>query len=148
MYPYAEKSKITWNKARLAAVEGDVDTVQLWIDQDPLNVITPYIGGYTLLHLSSRHGQIEISELLLYPFNFQIDVRDIDGNTPFHEAAKSENLKMVQLLIERGASINIKNRKGKTPLDLAKDGGNSDIYAFIKSALAKEFNELKDALQA
>jgi hypothetical protein len=41
-------------------------------------------------------------------------------NTPLHLAVLEESISLVNLLIENGANVNLKNKEGYTPLDLVK----------------------------
>lgn len=43
----------------------------------------------------------------------------LDDITPLHDAAASGNLKLVKLLVEKGANPNVKNKKGKSPRDMS-----------------------------
>lgn len=50
---------------------------------------------------------------------------DSDKNTPLHLAAqRSEPDDLVSLLIKSGADVNLKNKYGKTALDIAIGEGN------------------------
>ncbi len=56
-----------------------------------------------------------------------IDAADKSGTTALHDAA-ARNLKaVVRLLGERGASLDVKNGAGRTPLDLAKAGARRGV---------------------
>ncbi|XP_023318979.1 ankyrin-3-like [Trichogramma pretiosum] len=46
----------------------------------------------------------------------QIDARDKLGNTPLHAALEKKHLKVVELLLKRGANANLANEEGSTPL--------------------------------
>ena len=49
-----------------------------------------------------------------------------------HSAAEHDTpLHMAKLLIAEGADLNAKNYDGDTPLDMAMDGGNSDMKKFL-----------------
>ncbi|MDR1385884.1 MAG: ankyrin repeat domain-containing protein [Planctomycetaceae bacterium] len=48
------------------------------------------------------------------------NIYEHDDETPLLEAARSGNLAVVKYLVEKDADVNIKNEKGKTPLDVAK----------------------------
>lgn len=48
-----------------------------------------------------------------------MNARGLDNDTPLHDAAINGHQKLVKLLVERGADIQAKNSKGKTPLDVA-----------------------------
>ena len=45
-----------------------------------------------------------------------MDVRDIAGASALHKASDWQNLQIVQLLLERGASVNARYNRGSTPL--------------------------------
>lgn len=46
-------------------------------------------------------------------------VSGLDNDTPLHDAVVNGHLKIIKLLVEKGADIHVKNSKGKSPLDLA-----------------------------
>lgn len=58
---------------------------------------------------------------------YNVNEVDADGNTALHIAALSNNSEMVLFLIKNGATIDLKNSEGKTPLYVAID--NSAISA-------------------
>lgn len=70
----------------------------------------------------------EIAELLLSK-GADVNVRDLDKNTPLHIAARTGDKEMIQLLIAKGAKRNLKNDEGKTPADLAEE---EDIKALLR----------------
>lgn len=43
----------------------------------------------------------------------------MDNDTPLHDAVVNGHLKLIKLLVEKGADIHVKNSKGKSPLELA-----------------------------
>ena len=49
------------------------------------------------------------------PSNY--DIRD--GWTAMHSAASSKNLEVIKMLIDNGGDVNVKTKKGETPLDVA-----------------------------
>jgi len=50
----------------------------------------------------------------------RVDAQDSQGNTPLHEAARSNHIDVMQKLLEQGASLTVRNYKdGKTPLHTA-----------------------------
>lgn len=56
------------------------------------------------------------------------------GNTILHIAAKGYDVNIVKTLVEKGAKVDVKNKKGQTPLDLAK---NKQVNAYLVSKGAK-----------
>lgn len=55
----------------------------------------------------------------------------VQGNTPLHLAVDSDNTAMVQLLLEKGASITQRNKAGDTPLHLAASKGNPELVSIL-----------------
>lgn len=43
----------------------------------------------------------------------------MDNDTPLHDAVVNGHLRLIKLLVEKGADIHAKNAKGKSPLELA-----------------------------
>lgn len=51
-----------------------------------------------------------------------VNARGLDDDTPLHDAASNGHIALSRLLVERGADIHAKNKKGKTPLEVAAPG--------------------------
>ena len=60
--------------------------------------------------------------------------QDNDGNSALHHAALAENSEAIPDLLKYGASLNLKNNNGQTPLDLA-------TYGLTKKALQTAADE-------
>lgn len=59
--------------------------------------------------------------------------RIVDGRgTPLHEAAREGHDKVVQVLLALGADRSIRDRDGKTPLDLAAEGGHEAAAGLLR----------------
>jgi len=70
---------------------------------------------------AAKTGDIEKLDTLL-TFNKQFDIKqlkDQEGSTPLHEAARNWHLSVVKRLIEYGAEVNAKDQSGSTPLHRA-----------------------------
>ena len=65
------------------------------------------------------------------------------GSTPLHWAAGSEALPQSRLLIDSGAQINVRDKQGRTALDVAQDPPR-DVSATVQKA---EIVFLREALQ-
>ena len=63
-----------------------------------------------------------------------LNVRDTDGNTPLHVAARVENPSAVTFLLEAGADINAQNNLGATPLHLARDNQGAEVLTALLEA--------------
>lgn len=51
-----------------------------------------------------------------------VNARGLDDDTPLHDAASNGHIRLCRLLVERGADIYSKNKRGKSPLDVAAPG--------------------------
>ena len=71
----------------------------------------------TLLHLAAKRGSLQIMKLLAQISSFDILLsRNTTGETPFHIAASTGNLEVVQFFYDQGADINDSTPAGWTPL--------------------------------
>jgi ankyrin repeat protein len=70
------------------------------------------------LHIVSSSGNDPKAILMLLNAGANIKEKDINGNTPLHDAAKPGNYDIMKILIEQGADINALNESHQTPLDL------------------------------
>ena len=86
----------------------------------------------SLLHISASGGYTKVVEELLTR-GFDINSRDINGNTPLHLAVEKERKETVRFLISRKAEINAKNKVGDTPLHTACTHYNEEIVNILLS---------------
>ena len=97
--------------------------------------------GWTPLHYAATGGHSGIIRLLLEQHAY-IDAESPNGTTPLMMAAHYGTPEATKLLLEEGADPLIRNEKGLTALDFAKNSPNreSEIYveAFMRAALAKQ----------
>ncbi|KAI6068568.1 Palmitoyltransferase [Aix galericulata] len=84
------------------------------------NIDTTDLNGQTPLMLSAQKVMGQEPTKFLLKFNPSLNAVDnVQKNTALHWAITSGNISAVDLLLEAGASMDIKNVKGETPLDLA-----------------------------
>ncbi|KAJ9654638.1 hypothetical protein H2201_008961, partial [Coniosporium apollinis] len=97
-------------------------------------------GSFSLLHIASYWGIVPLAERLLCRRRWQkylkpgVDQRDSRGRTALHEAARSGNEAMVQLLLEKGADSNAKDKGGTTALHLAAILGKEAVVHLLREA--------------
>jgi ankyrin repeat protein len=74
--------------------------------------------GLTQLHRAVCGTQYEFVWFLLQPTvsAHLVSAKDSFGNTPLHNAVLASNTKMVEILLEHGADVSVRNTKGRTPL--------------------------------
>ena len=66
-----------------------------------------------------------------------INAVDPENNTPLVMAVMSKNYEMAEVLIYKGANVNVKTKGGNTPLSLSRDLGAKDIEQMLLKAGAK-----------
>jgi ankyrin repeat protein/urea transporter len=84
--------------------------------QDMQIIAQPGELGYLLCKLCSEN---KIEELKYILNEENVNYYDYDIRTPLHLAVEKENNDIVELLLSKGASINIKDNFGNTPANLA-----------------------------
>ncbi|MEK6734236.1 MAG: ankyrin repeat domain-containing protein, partial [Pseudomonadota bacterium] len=81
------------------------------------DIYTPDKYSKTALHLSLFYGCDEISNLLLEQYNFDIEAKDIFGNTALLRATGLRGSHtIIKKLLDMGANIHTANNEGETPL--------------------------------
>jgi ankyrin repeat protein len=87
----------------LAALQGDIDTVKTFLEQEKFSV-NSICEGMTPLCLAAIGGHLKISQLLL-DRGAVLDFLYYQ-NTPLYQAAKLNHIELVDLLIDRGSDPN------------------------------------------
>lgn len=54
------------------------------------------------------------------------------GSTALHMAVKQGDVEVVKTLLQHGADPNLKNARGESPLDIAKEHGHDTIVPLLK----------------
>ena len=117
----------------LAAFTGSEELVKYLVEKRQVEINKP---GWSALHYAATGGHADIIQLLLDQSAY-IDAESPNGSTPLMMAARYGNLKSVQLLIDEGADVLIKNQLGLNALDFAKQGNRPDAVAALESAMNK-----------
>lgn len=88
--------------------------------------------GSTALHWASFLG-CENSAYYLASWGLDMNVQDKDGSfTPLHLAVISGNVRIVRRLLLKGASRTLKDKKGKTPIDLAREQQSTNLINLLR----------------
>jgi hypothetical protein len=85
-------------------------------------------SGRTALHKASYWNHIHMMDWMLKELKIDPNVQDYNGDIALHDAAMFGHVDVAQALIAAGSDKSIKNRDGRTPLDVA--------VAYEKPALA------------
>ena len=77
------------------------------------------ISGHTPEQLES--DALAIAQLVL-ELGGDVNAADANGNTALHLAAAKSFNRVIELLVAKGAQLNVKNKRGQTPLAVAEGG--------------------------
>ncbi|XP_064348582.1 palmitoyltransferase ZDHHC13 [Camelus dromedarius] len=100
------------------------------------------LNGQTPLMLSAHKVLGPEPTGFLLKFNPSLNVVDkIHQNTPLHWAVAAGNVNAVDKLLEAGSSLDIRNVKGETPLDMALQNRNRLIIHMLKTEAKMRANK-------
>ncbi|XP_027973503.1 palmitoyltransferase ZDHHC13 isoform X2 [Eumetopias jubatus] len=100
------------------------------------------LNGQTPLMLSANKVLGPEPTGFLLKFNPSLNVVDkIHQNTPLHWAVAAGNVNAVDKLLEAGSSLDIRNVKGDTPLDMALQNKNRLIIHMLKTEAKMRANK-------
>ncbi|MCX6867642.1 MAG: ankyrin repeat domain-containing protein [Verrucomicrobia bacterium] len=112
-----------------AALLGSVEIVRLLLDhQAPVNGAD--FQGDTPLHVAAmvRVGQNDLKATPEQP------AATVNSSMAYiNKSQPADKLKIVKLLLAKGAKPNVKNQEGATPIDVAGQFGTPEILAVLKS---------------
>ena len=99
-----------------------------------------FAGDNPVIH-AARHGQTECLRMLLSAgMSDYLSLSNREGNTSLIVAAKDGHRSCVELLLRRGADINIKNKGGLTAMDMAEKFEQNIITSILKGLIQKREN--------
>jgi len=121
-----------YTRLHLAALNGYADGAKLIIDHGAQLDVPDTITGATALHRAVQNGNREVAELLIAN-GANIEARSDFGDTPlfFAIASDDNDLSVVTLLLEAGASISATDNQRGTPLHSAAFHGDPDIVTLL-----------------
>jgi len=146
----------TFGNIMISQPDGNkISPLHVAVKNDDLSMVTYLLGlksvnvnagdnhEITALHTAVLKGNIDIITLLLENSNKQrpidINIQESVGNTPLHVAVLSckkngdqKTKQVITLLVNHQAKLTIKNDKGKTPLDIARDMQNQPLIDFLE----------------
>ncbi|MES2102815.1 MAG: ankyrin repeat domain-containing protein [Pseudomonadota bacterium] len=119
----------------LASFIGNLDAVNKLIAADA-EINRP---GWTALHYAAAKGDPAIISVLLENYAY-IDAASPNHTTPLMMAVRSGKTPAVQLLLDEGADVTLKNDVGMTALDFAVDLELKEISGMLRSARGRVDN--------
>jgi hypothetical protein len=79
-------------------------------------------------------GRLKVLEVLFAKCaNLDVNAQDKSRRTPLHFAAARGDSRLCRLLVQHGASTELRNKKGRTCVDVALSAGHSQLAALLSS---------------
>ncbi len=94
------------------------------------------LEGQLPIHIAAKNGRTKVFKKLLETGG--VNEQDVYGNSPLHLASEFGDTEMLYHGILSNPSLNQKNKKGETPLNIAKLSGNESNYYLLLLAGAVE----------
>jgi ankyrin repeat protein len=124
-----------------AAEKGKVDVVELLLAHGAR------LRGSGAIVAAAEEGEVESVKFLLGREDLDIDELGIehptnrrgtkDMGTALHHAVRRGHREIVELLVERGANVDLEDVQGRTALMLAKENERSEIVDFLTRITGK-----------
>ncbi|UXI16987.1 cytochrome c oxidase assembly factor 4 [Sarcoptes scabiei] len=107
-----------FNALHHAALRGNPSATRILLDKLPRSWIIDEKkdDGYTALHLSALNNHTQVAELLIRIGKANMDLQNINLQTPLHLAVERQHTEVVKLLVKNGCNLNIPDKDGDTPL--------------------------------
>jgi hypothetical protein len=115
-----------------AAIDGDLDRVQLLADQADVQLTDESEDGAQPIHHAAGNGHLELAQWLAQQPGVSLTAADNDETQPIHYAADAGQLEMVQWLAQQpGVSLTTETDSGWQPIDCAADNGHLEIAQWL-----------------
>jgi ankyrin repeat protein len=124
------------NEITAAVEQGQEDTIQRLIGENPVLLSQRLSGGQSILHKAVFQDKPSIVELLLQ-LGANVNIRTTSGNSPLHIAAMEGRYEPSKVLVAWGAEIESRNARMLTPLFYAASGGSDGSKAIARMLLSK-----------
>ncbi|XP_003745375.1 G patch domain and ankyrin repeat-containing protein 1 homolog [Galendromus occidentalis] len=96
----------------------------------------------------AQNGENRQLKRLLLTKKLDVNIQDAYGWTPLHCAAVEGHISCIRTLLKFGASRELRDNKGRTPLDLARKSKNHSAYHLIKHHGASEDRQNQEDIPA
>ena len=124
----------------------EFDAVKLLLSVTDVDVNEVDSEGQSLAELAVINNYQELVELMLTVERLDWNRTNQQGNTPIMTAMISGHLEIVQLLLKQPQKIepSLRNNKGQTLEDIARDLGLKNLIKLIPGSLEKKLKEMED----
>lgn len=91
------------------------------------------------VHSAAINGSLRSLSALLDVPKIDMNLQDVYGNTPMHDAAALSDPRALKILLDKGAHSKVPNHRGKSPLDMARAKGCKINVKNLKDKYAEDF---------
>jgi len=118
-----------------AAENGDLAAMQKLVVNELVDLRCKSIDNFTALHFACRKAHLEVVRCLLTSLKpLTVDAATKSGWTPLMMASDQGHKPIVQLLLQYGANIHLKNDAGKSAIFLARERNHTEIAQMLTTA--------------
>jgi len=131
----------------LAAERGHTQVISILLNAG-LDVNQTNNNGKNALHFAIEQDHINSVAILLNAAGVDINSQTIYGFTPLHYAALKGNEKIISILLEAGADVNLVNYKSQRAIDVTDNPSCKKILnEFQENLIKNQPNQLFDAIK-
>ncbi|KAG8187082.1 hypothetical protein JTE90_016178 [Oedothorax gibbosus] len=107
-----------FNALHHAALRGNPSAMRILLSKLPRAWVVDEKkdDGYTALHLAALNNHVEVAELLVQQGKANMNLQNVNQQTPLHLAVERQHTQIVRLLVREKCSLNIPDKDGDTPL--------------------------------
>jgi len=119
-----------WTKAVNDQNKGACEFLYL---EDPTAMDKPVNrDGQRAIHIAAIKNNVDFMEWIVSQPGINLNIADRDGNSALHLASQSGFQDIIEILLKYGSDLNISNKKGLKPIDVAHK--DAKVYLNPKNA--------------
>lgn len=120
-------------KSLISAIEkGDLEAFSKIMEQASIDPNAVDSRGDALIHIAAFYDRAIIIKELISRYKADINKEDYRGDTALHIAVQNENMIVTVQLYFFGASIEVQNNEGKTPIAIAQENDQKEMLDIFK----------------
>ena len=111
------------------------DSIEILLANEHCDVNHQNFFGSSALMCSSSHGHLDALRVLCRYPNVDINLLSRFGQTALMKAAQAGKAESIKILIDHGARVDVRNKQGKSAIDIAAEKGHSHVVELLSKYL-------------